>query len=49
MLSAFFSLWDRECLPGKINGDLQSKIGDANNGDKYKWLQVDLNPEPLSS
>ena len=39
MLSVFFS-HETECLPGKINTDLQSRIGYANKGDKYSTKLV---------
>ena len=41
---SFFFQWDRECLPSKINADLQSKIRDAKKGDEYSSKLVPKSP-----
>ena len=32
---SFFFSWDGECVAGKINADLRSKISDANKRDEH--------------
>ena len=37
-------LWDEECLPGKINVNMQGKIRDADKRDKHSSKLVPKSP-----